>query len=104
MNKNRRKRYLILEIDKIIDKEKFQSILVENIIFLVGIMGLSLVIPTIVYTKDKFIVLRTSIDGLTIMRSLILLKGNLNGINVKIIKVTGSFKKAKSICDSYLSK
>ncbi|MCD6562664.1 MAG: Rpp14/Pop5 family protein [Thermoproteales archaeon] len=99
--KIKRKRYIVLEIDKVVDRETFHKILIDNILFLVGILGLSLALPSIVYLKNKLVVVRTSLQGLEIIRGVLALKDDLNGYKVRIIKVTGSFKKAKSICDSY---
>ena len=95
------RRYIVLNIDKAISREAFYSILIEYIMFFSGIIGLSLTLPSIVYMKDKILIIRTTVDGVRIIRSSIALKGNLSDINIKIINITGSFKKAKAICDSY---
>ncbi|RLF08326.1 MAG: hypothetical protein DRJ64_01225 [Thermoprotei archaeon] len=95
-----RKRYVIIYLKDEIDEETFRKDLIDETINFVGVKGLSFFLPRIVFRKDNIFVIRTTVEGLKIFRSILVLKGGVKGRSVRIIKVTGSLKKAKAVSES----
>lgn len=67
-----------------------------------GIFEYSEDVPRIPYSKiDKgIVVLSTTMRGVDRIRAILALRGRLGGIRFRILKVTGTLRKAKAIADS----
>jgi len=100
-----RHRYVILLANQEISKKALEETLLNEVIYLYGVIGLSFMCLRVVYTKGRLAILKTSVKGLKMVRALICLRGTFKeNLFLRIIRVTGTLKKAKSLVNSLASK
>ncbi len=92
-----KKRYVIIQTEKI-DQKGLQNILVENIKKTFGIKGLSITRPAIIYSKENLYIVAIDAEGIDYFRASLVL---LEQPRIKVIKITGTSRKAKRIVESY---
>lgn len=91
-----KKRYIIIRT-KISDKEELLKKLVNAIMYAFGLEGLSRTRPTVIYSKDNKHVVAIDKDGVDYLRAALVFSLYED---VKILRITGTSRKAKRIMDS----
>lgn len=91
-----KKRYVIIKT-KIDSKEELLKKLTSAVMYAFGLDGLSRTRPSIIYSKDDKHVIAVDKDGIDYLRASLVF--NLYD-DVRILRVTGTSKKAKRIVDA----
>jgi len=98
-----KKRYIVLRFKgSDVGRERLSKLIEDHLNMVYGLVGSSKVNPEVVYFNRERLtgVVRTTVEGVKLFRAMLALVGPLEGVHVRVVKVTGTLRKAKAIAKS----